>query len=159
MVFLTAICIVAVLYFLQADGLIYATIIALIAELINIFMTHTLIKSVEKRLKTQHRKIIEGYLKRLKVAKKNIKELETLQENAARKLYKANVTIKEYEAKLEVFEKMNPTNKPPPRSPGNAIIFHGSDTNNTGRPIPQKGFLQRPAIGVQPKTTAGIARH
>nr|NJM03781.1 hypothetical protein [Desulfobacula sp.] len=50
MVFLTCIVIVSIFYYLQADGFIYVIIIAVLAELINIFMTQTLTKSIEKRL-------------------------------------------------------------------------------------------------------------
>ncbi len=101
MVFFTSIIIVAILYYLQADGLIYVTIIALCAELINIFLTHTLTKSVEDKMKARHRRSIQGYLNRIKANKKTIKELEELQENAAGKIYKANGKVKELEQQLE----------------------------------------------------------
>ena len=58
MVFFTSILIIAILYYLQADGLIYATIIALVAELINIFLTHTLTKTVENKMKIKNRCMI-----------------------------------------------------------------------------------------------------
>ncbi|MEH0020991.1 MAG: hypothetical protein V6Z89_15155 [Desulfobacter sp.] len=101
MVFFTSILIVAILYYLQADGLIYVTIIALVAELINIFLTHTLTKSVEEKMKARHRQAIQGYLKRIKSNKKTIKELEGLQEDAASKIYKANTKIKELEKQIQ----------------------------------------------------------
>ncbi len=101
MVFFTSIIIVAILYYLQADGLIYVTIIALCAELINIFLTHTLTKSVEEKMKTRHRRSVQGYLNRIKANKKDIAELEKLQEEAASKIYKANGKIKELEQQVE----------------------------------------------------------
>jgi len=101
MVFFTSVLIIAILYFLQSDGLIYAVIIALVAELINIFLTHTITKSVENKMKTRHRRAVEGYIKRIKVNKKTISELEDLQEKAAEKIYKANSRIKELEDALE----------------------------------------------------------
>jgi hypothetical protein len=100
MVFFTSILIVITLYYLQSDGLIYVTIIALVAELINIFMTHTVTKAVEKRLTVQHRRILDGYKNRLKAKTKTIKEFERLQEDAVKKLYNANMKIKEYEQEL-----------------------------------------------------------
>ena len=66
LVFFTSILIVIILYYLQSGGLIYVTVIALVAELINIFMTHTVTKAVEKRLTIQHRRILDGYKNRLK---------------------------------------------------------------------------------------------
>lgn len=105
MVFFTAMIIVIILYYLQVDGLIYCTIIALIAELINIFMAHTLTKSVEKRMKKHSRKLVDGYSKRLKTNRKTIQELERVQEESVKKLHNANLKIKEYEAKIEILEK------------------------------------------------------
>ena len=93
--------IICILYYLQADGLIYSVIIALVAELINIFLTHTITKSVENKMKIKHRRAVEGYIKRIKANKKTINELEGLQEKAAEKIYKANARIKELEEELE----------------------------------------------------------
>ncbi|MBA3008789.1 MAG: hypothetical protein KKF12_15005 [Proteobacteria bacterium] len=109
MVFFTAIIIVFILYYLQADGLVYVTIIALVAELINIFMTHTMTISVEKRLKAQHKKIIDGYTKRLKTSRKTIQALEKVQEDSVRILYNSNMKIKDLEEKLE---KLTPPQTP-----------------------------------------------
>ncbi len=101
MVFFTSVLIISIVYFLQSDGLIYAVIIALVAELINIFLTHTITKSVENKMKQRHRKAVDGYVKRIKLNKKTISELEDLQEKAADKIYKANARIKELEEELE----------------------------------------------------------
>ena len=101
MIFFTSLLIVTILYYLQADGLIYVTIIALVAELVNIFLTHTMTKSVEKKLNTIHQLSIEGYLARLKSSRKTIKELEKLQDEAGSKLYKASEKIKKLEEQLE----------------------------------------------------------
>lgn len=101
MVFFTSILIISILHYLQSDGLIYAVIIALVAELINIFLTHAITKSVENKMKARHRRAVEGYIKRLKANKKTIGELEKLQEKAADKIYKANSRIKELEETLE----------------------------------------------------------
>ena len=122
MVFFTSILVIAILYYLQSDGLIYATIVALVSELINIFLTHTLTKSVENKMKLRHRRAVEGYIKKIKSNKKTIAELEQLQEKAADKIYKANGRIKEleetleqYQAELEKFAQpvQEPTEQPP----------------------------------------------
>ncbi len=100
MVFFTSIIIVIILYYFQANGLIYVTIIALVAELINIFMTHTITKSVEKKLNAQHRQVMSGFAKRLTTNRKRIKEFEKAQEASVKILHKANMRIKELEEKL-----------------------------------------------------------
>lgn len=97
MVFFTSILIVCILYFLQADGLIYVTIIAVIAELANMFMTQTLTKSVEKKLNIRWGKKATNYKKQIATKDKTIKELEKVQEDSIQKLYMANKKIKAYE--------------------------------------------------------------
>ena len=104
MVFFTAILIVVILYYLQGDGLVYVTIIALVAELINIFMTHAVTKSVEKKLTTQHTRIVEGYKNRLKANKHTIKEFERVQEESVTKLYNANMKIKKQEEEIAEYK-------------------------------------------------------
>jgi len=121
MVFFTSILIVFVLYYLQADGLVFVTIIALTAELINIFMTHTLTKSVEKRLNTQHRRTLDGFAMRLKTSKKTIQEFEKAQENSVKTLYKANMKIKELEEELALWQT-------PPEEGGEEVIPAKSPT-------------------------------
>ncbi|MDD9302793.1 MAG: hypothetical protein HUK40_10855 [Desulfobacter sp.] len=108
MVFFTSIIIVVILYFLQADGMLYVTVIALMAELINILLTHTLTQSVEKKITAKYNRTIQGYLNKIKAGKKTISELEHLQEEAAGKLYKANSKIKELEQQLETFSEKTP---------------------------------------------------
>jgi len=102
MVFLTSVLIVAIIYYLQTDGLIYATIIAVVAELINIFMTKTLTQSVEKKAAADFGKIIDGYKIKITGQKKAIKDLEDIQEQSINKIYKANLKIREYEEKLGI---------------------------------------------------------
>jgi hypothetical protein len=111
MVFFTSILIVIILYYLQSDGLIYVIVIALVAEMINIFMTHTVTKAVEKRLTVQHRGILDGYKNRLNAKEKAIKEFERLQEDAVKKLYTANMKIKKYEQALAGAETADETAK------------------------------------------------
>ncbi len=105
MVFFTAMLVIIIIYYLQMDGLIYATIVALVAELVNIFMAHALGKSVEKKMQLRIRRLVNGYSKRLKTNRKTIQQLEKIQEESVKKLYNANLKIKEYEARLEILEK------------------------------------------------------
>ncbi len=102
MVFFTSIIIVSVLYYLQSDGLIYVTIIALVAELINIFMTQTLTKSVEGKMKVKYNKIVDVYKKKILMKEKEITEFERLQEDSAKRLYQASAKIRAYEEKLGI---------------------------------------------------------
>ncbi len=97
MVFFTCVIVVLVLYFLQTDGLIFVTIIAVIAELINLFMTQALTKSVEKETSKKFIRIINGYKAKMSAQEKSIQEFQDLQEESIRKLHNANVKIKEYE--------------------------------------------------------------
>ena len=104
MVFLTCIVIVSIFYYLQTDGLVYIIIIAVVAELMNIFMTQTLVKSVEKKAALHFGKIIDNQKTRITEQKKTIKDLEDIQEQSINKIYKANLKIKEYEEKLGIKE-------------------------------------------------------
>ncbi len=104
MVFFTSVLIVAIFYYLQANGLIYMIIIAVVAELINIFMTKALTQSVEKKAATSFGKIIDGYRARVAAYKKTIKDLEDVQEQSINKMYRANLKIREYEEKLGIKE-------------------------------------------------------
>jgi len=99
MVFFTCVIVVLVLYYLQTDGLIFVTIIAVIAELINIFLTQTLTKSIKKQTGKKFLKIINGYKAKVAAQKKSIKEFQDLQDKAIKKLHNANLKIKEYEEK------------------------------------------------------------
>jgi len=90
---------------MQGDGILYVTVIALVAELANIFLTHTVAKSVEKKLTNRHRRSVQGYIKRIKASTKTIKDLEKVQSDAGTKLYKANSRIKELENQLEALSK------------------------------------------------------
>jgi len=104
MVFFTSILIVTILYYLQADGFIYVTVIALTAELFNIFLTHTVAKSVESKIKARHERSVQRYIQQIKASQKNIKELTKIQDDAGSKLYKANSRIKELEQQLNALQ-------------------------------------------------------
>ncbi len=104
MVFFTSIIIIGIVYYLQADGLIYVTMIAVVGELLNIFMSQTLSKSVEKKASTKFGKIIHSLKTNITIQKKTIKELEKIQEDSVLKLMSANTKIKVYEKKLGIEE-------------------------------------------------------
>jgi hypothetical protein len=104
MVFFTSIIIVGIVYYLQADGLIYVTIIAVIGELVNIFLNQTLSKSIEKKSATKFGKIIHSLKTNITIQKKTIKELEKIQEDSVLKLMSANKKIEDYEEKLGIGE-------------------------------------------------------
>ncbi len=104
MVFFTCIIVVFILYYLQSDGLIFVIIIALLAELINIFLTQTLTKSVENKQKAKYSQIINAIKKQLAAKEKTIAELKKVHEDSARILYKANIKIKDYEKQLGIID-------------------------------------------------------
>ena len=101
MIFFISLLIVAILYFFQADGLIYVTIIALIGELLNILMIHTMTKSIEKKEKNRSRQLIDKFQKKIRENKKTIQELEKVRDESLRKLFAANKKIQEYEEQLK----------------------------------------------------------
>ena len=101
MIFFISILIVAILYFLQADGLIYVTIIALIGELINILMIHTMTKSIEKKEQDRSRQVIEKFQIKIKEQNKTIKDLEKVRDESVRKLFNANKKIQEFEEQFK----------------------------------------------------------
>lgn len=140
MVFFTAILIVCILYFMQAEGIIFVTIIALAAELVNIYLTHTLTKSVEKKMQAKYNRLTGRKEKLLKAARETIKALEEKQDEAAIKLYKANLKIKNYEERLGITkgEDTERETAPPPPDPGKS-----SDPDLEPAPQP-RGFDDLP---------------
>jgi len=130
MVFFTSVLIVAIFYYLQMDGLIYVTIVAVVAEFINMFMTKTLAQSVEKKAATNFGKIIDSHKAKIAAQKKTIKDLEDIQEQSINKMYKANLKIREYEEKLGIKE-----------SEG----FQPNEITSPGTPLPVKEELSEKA--------------
>jgi hypothetical protein len=125
MVFLTCIVIVSIFYYLQTDGLVYIIIIAVVAELMNIFMTQTLVKSVDKKAAMHFGKIIDNQKTRITEQKKSIKALEDIQEESIQKMYQANLKIKDYEEKLGFKEEegfIKPNEIFPPQIPSPAGV-------------------------------------
>lgn len=104
MVFFTSLLIVVILYYLQADGIIYVTIIAVVGELINIFMTQTVTKATEKKTTLKFSRVVHTYQTKINVQKKNITELENIQEESVKKIMATNKKIKEYEEKIKTLQ-------------------------------------------------------
>lgn len=124
MVFFTALLVVILLYYLQTDGLIYITVIAVAGELINIFMSQTMSKAAEKKAGLKYSKIVNKYKDKVAAQKRTIKELEDIQEDSVQKVYAANKKIKEYEEKLGMTDDEKETSTPAPEknkpAPANA---------------------------------------
>lgn len=136
MVFFTAILIVAILYFMQAEGIIFVTIIAMAAELVNIYMAHTLTKSVEKKMQAKHNRLAGRREKKLKAAIENIKALEEKQDEAAIKLYKANLKIKNYEEQLGIQKGEDTTKEPGQETSQDMPIEPGDSPEQALEPEP-----------------------
>ncbi len=102
MVFFTSLLVVVILYYLQTEGLIFVTIIAVIGELINIFMTQTATKATEKKTAIKFSKVVQGYKVKIESQKKTIKELEEIQEESVRKVLTANKRTKTLEEQLGI---------------------------------------------------------
>lgn len=104
MVLVSCIIIIAILYFLQTNGIIYALAIAVGAELINLFLTQTLSKTVETKTNKKFGEIIGDYKRKIAFQQKTIQELKKIRDDSVHKLYRANQTIKKYEEKLGITE-------------------------------------------------------
>ncbi|MCP3875903.1 MAG: hypothetical protein GY699_22465 [Desulfobacteraceae bacterium] len=144
MVFLTSLIIVIILYYLQAEGLIFVTIVAVAAELINIFMTQTLSRSVEKKA-TDKFKIVENrYASQIAVLEKMIKELEDIQEKSVRKILKANLKIKEYEEQLGIIDPETNQDEGAQNEEENASNLENNAPNDGKKEKPEK-FIDLPS--------------
>ncbi|MCF8045373.1 MAG: hypothetical protein K9J83_05895, partial [Desulfarculaceae bacterium] len=95
----------AVIYFMQAEGFIYATIIALVAELLNMTMTHSLTKSVEKKVTKKYMNVISKYKKKLAQLQKRKLILQGQHDDDTNALYEARIKMKEYESTIEEYDK------------------------------------------------------
>ena len=104
MVFLTSIIIVSILYFMQASGLIFVTVVALVAEFMNITMTHALTKSVEKKVTEKFMKVIDKYKAKIGQMKKRNVILEGQREDDTNALYEAREKNKTYEIQVKAYE-------------------------------------------------------
>ncbi|MCF6248982.1 MAG: hypothetical protein L3J69_16735 [Desulfobacula sp.] len=82
--------------------MIYITIIAVVAELINLFMTQTMTKTVEAKAARRYGKIINSHKAKIAQQSKTIIELKKIRDDSVHKLYKANQSIKKYEGKLGI---------------------------------------------------------
>ncbi|MEA2060533.1 MAG: hypothetical protein U9P10_08530 [Thermodesulfobacteriota bacterium] len=104
MVFFTAILITAILYYLQADGLIYVLAVALVAELTNLFLGHLIAKTVEKKIKTKSNAVVNRYKKEAGNAEFRIEELVKTQNQYAAAAYEAKSKIKKKDQQIAVLK-------------------------------------------------------
>ena len=107
MVFITSIIIVSIYYFMQTSGLIFITIVALVAEVLNITMTNALTKSVEKKITEKYMKAIDQYKAKIDQMKKRTVILEGQRENDTNSLYEAIEKNKVYETQLKEYTTLN----------------------------------------------------
>ncbi len=82
MVLLTSILIIIVLYYLQGGGLIYVTIIAVVAELINLFMSQTMAKTVKVKEARLYNKIINTQKAKIAQQSKTITEFKKIRDDS-----------------------------------------------------------------------------
>ncbi len=104
MVFLTSIIIVSILYFMQERGLIFVTVVALVAEFLNISMTHILTKSVEKKTTDKFMKVVDKYKAKIIQMKKRNVILEGQREDDTNALFDAREKNKTLEERIKEYE-------------------------------------------------------
>ncbi len=145
MVFFTCLLITVILYYLQADGLIYVTIVAVFAELINLFMTQTMTATVKNRTAKKYGKIINDYKTKMVDQAKTIKQLKKVRDNAIQKLYKANQSIKKYEEELGIED--SEAVQMPTKDPGKPKISPPppEEPDTEGPKTPEERFVDLPA--------------
>ncbi len=107
MVFLTSIIIVGILYFMQASGLIFVTVVALVAEVMNISMTHVLTKSIEKKTTDKYMKVIDRYKAKIDQMKKRNVILAGQRDDDTNALYEAREKNKTFKIQIKDYEALN----------------------------------------------------
>ncbi len=135
MVFLTSIIIVCILYFMQASGLIFVTIVALIAEIMNISMTHVLSKSVEKKITDKFMLIVDRHKAKIDQMKKRNVILEGQREDDTTALFDAREKNKSLQTQIKDYEAMTKKLEETIKSQETAITHlkdlpKGSDSND-----------------------------
>ena len=104
MVFFTSTIIVAILYFLQTDGVVYVVFVALIAELINLLIANFIAKTVEKKIQTKANIIINRYKKEKDRVETKLDEYHQAHEEYASAIYEAKTQIKENEKLIKTLK-------------------------------------------------------
>ncbi len=89
---------------MQASGLIFVTIVALVAEVMNIAMTNVISKSVEKKTTEKFMKIIDKYKAKINQMKKRNVILEGQREDDTNALYEAREKNKTLEDQIKKYE-------------------------------------------------------
>lgn len=102
MVFFSCLVVTFILYFLQSDGLIYVMIVAVLAEVLNLFVMQTSTATAKNDSQKKYTKIINSHMQKINHQRKTIKQLSKIRDDAIHKLYKANQSIKKYEDQLGI---------------------------------------------------------
>jgi len=102
MVFFACLLVTVIFYYLQTEGLIYVVIIAVVAELFNLFMTQTMTATTKNKAAKKYGKIINDYKNKVTTQIKTINQLKKIRDDSVHKLYKANQAIKKYEEELGI---------------------------------------------------------
>ena len=89
---------------MQASGLIFVTVVALVAEFMNITMTHALTKSVEKKVTEKFMKVIDRYKAKILQMKKRNVILEGQRDDDTNALFEAREKNKTYEIQIKGYE-------------------------------------------------------
>ena len=92
---------------MQERGLIFVTIIALAAEVMNISMTHVIAKSAEKKVTEKFLRIVDKYKAKIIQMKKRNVILEGQREDDTNALYDATEKSRAFEARIKDYEKAN----------------------------------------------------
>lgn len=133
MVFFTSIIIILLLYFLEDHGIIFATLIALAGEILNLFLIHFQTNAIKKTMEEGHNKQLSNYRERVNDLERVVKDMETLQAKNVGKISQAKKRIETLEKELT--ESENPTpSEPPPGSNAEPRLPADADTS----PLPPK---------------------
>ena len=115
MVFFTAIIIILLLYFLEDHGIIFATLIALAGEVLNLFLIHFQTNAIKKTMEEGHNKQLSDYRERVNNLERVVKDMETLQAKNVGKISQAKKRIEALEKELAESEDPAPSgNEQPP---------------------------------------------
>ena len=130
MVFFTSIIIIFLLYFLEDHGIIFATLIALAGEILNLFLIHFQTNAIKKAMEEGHNKQLSDYRQRVNDLERVVKDMETLQEKNVGKISQAKKRIEALEKELTESENPAPTgNEQPPGSTGEPKLPTDADTS------------------------------
>ena len=85
--------------------MIFAVAIALLAELINLFMAHTIAKRVEKKLIRKYTRIIKAFKRRESLAQEKEDEFSQAKDEYATAIYEAKAKLKDSDQLIKLLRK------------------------------------------------------